>query len=182
MHLYLIGYRGSGKTTVGKVVAARLGLPAVDCDDLVEQVAGQSIREIFVSEGESGFRDREQAIVEELAAESESQPRVVSLGGGAILREANRTAICSSGRRVWLTASPETLLRRTQSDQSTAERRPALSALNDYEEVVNILAVRRPLYMAVAQKIVDTESLSVEAISDDIVSWLNATDQSADGM
>jgi shikimate kinase len=177
MHVYLIGYRGSGKTTVGKLLAARLGWSAVDCDDLVEAAAQQSIREIFAKEGESGFRDREQAIVEQLAAGCESLPRVVSLGGGAILREANRHAICRSGRRVWLTASPETLVRRIRLDSSTAERRPALSALNDYEEVVNILEVRRPLYMAVAQKIVDTESLSAEAISDDIARWLNATDK-----
>lgn len=172
MHVYLIGYRGSGKTTVGKVLAGRLGMPAVDCDDLIEEAAGQSIRKIFADEGEVGFRNREQAIVQQLAAESDRLSRIVSLGGGAILREANRNAICRSGKRVWLTATAKTLVERIRADNSTAERRPALSALNDYEEVVNILAARRPLYLAVAQKIVDTENMSAEAISDDIADWL----------
>ena len=114
------------------------------------------------------------AIVEQLASESESSPRIVSLGGGAILREANRVAICRSGKRVWLTATPETLVERIRADRSTAARRPALSALNDYEEVVNVLAARRPLYLAVAQKIVDTENMTAEAISDEIAKWLKS--------
>ncbi len=97
------------------------------------------------------------------------------MGGGAILREANRRAIENSGWRVWLTASPQKLLERTRADHSTQARRPALSALNDYDEVVSVLAAREPLYRALAQKIVDTETLSVEAIVDDIADWLSST-------
>lgn len=172
MHVYLIGYRGSGKTTIGKLLAVRLDRPSIDCDDLIEQAAGQTIREIFASEGEAGFRDREQAAIEQLAAEAVAQPAVVALGGGAVLREANRAAICRSGRRVWLTAPPHVLASRIRGDQTTAARRPALSTLSDYDEIVNLLAQREPLYAAVAQKTLNTEGLTAEAICDDIADWL----------
>ena len=173
MNVYLIGFRGSGKTTVGKRLAERLGLSAIDSDDLIEQAAGVSIREIFQSEGESGFRDREQQVVEQLAGQCVQSPRVVSLGGGAILREANRQALASSGVCIWLTASPAKLVERMRGDQATAARRPALSQLSDYDEVVAILAAREPLYAATAQKSVNTEDTTVEAICDEIVDWLN---------
>ncbi len=172
MNVYLIGYRGSGKTTVGRHLAERLGLSAVDSDDLIEQAAGASIREIFEREGEAGFREREQQVVAQVAADAARMPRVVSLGGGAILREANRQQLASSGVCVWLTASPEQLVERMRADRATAERRPALSQLSDYEEVVAILTAREPLYAATAQKIVNTEDTTVEAICDEIVIWL----------
>jgi shikimate kinase len=177
MHVYLIGYRGSGKTTVGKLLAKRLDRPCVDCDDLIEAAAGMTIRELFAREGEAGFRDREQAVILQLASEADCRPQVVSLGGGAILREANRDAICGSGRCVWLTASPETLVSRMRADHTTAARRPALSGLSDYAEVVALLEARRPLYVAVAEKTVDTDSRSAEAISDDIADWINNLDR-----
>jgi len=171
MHLYLLGYRGSGKTTLGKRIGSLLGCPAIDADDEIEQQAGSSIREIFALEGEAGFRDREQQVVARLAARADSEPAVVSLGGGAILRAANRQAICSSGRRVWLTASPQTLFARIQGDQSTAFRRPALSQLAGIDEVVQILEQRRPLYSEVAELVVDTESANADAIAEEIVAW-----------
>jgi shikimate kinase len=173
MHIYLIGYRGSGKTTVGRLLAALLGRACVDCDDLIEAAAGKSIREIFADEGEAGFRDREQSEIAQLAGQAESRPMVVSLGGGAILREANRDAIRGSGRSIWLTASPKTLIARMQADATTAERRPRLSALSDYEEIVALLAQRRPLYEMVAEKTVDTDDRDAEAISGEIADWLN---------
>lgn len=173
MNVYLIGIRGSGKTTVGKRLAERLGLVAVDSDDLIEQTAQSTIREIFEREGEAGFRDREQSVVEGLAANAAQSPRVVSLGGGAILREANRKQLATSGVCIWLTASPQKLVERMRADASTAQRRPALSQLSDYDEVVTILAAREPLYAATAQKIVNTEDTTVEAICDEIVNWLN---------
>lgn len=173
MNIYLIGYRGSGKTTVGKHLARRLGWPAIDSDDLIEHAAGATIREIFASEGEAGFRNREAQIVEQLARQASQQPRVVSLGGGAILRQSNRIALSSSGTCIWLTASPEKLIERMQADATTGERRPALSQLSNYDEVVAILTAREPLYRATAQKIVNTEDTTVEAICDEIVNWLH---------
>src|SRR5688500_3805160 len=179
MHVYLIGYRGSGKTTVARLLGKRLDRPSVDCDDLIEVAAGRSIREIFAAEGEQGFRDREQAVVGQVAAEADCRPMVVSLGGGAVLRETNRSAICESGYCVWLDASPQTLIQRIRADKSTAARRPALSALNDYDEVVALLEARVPLYQALAQKTINTDELSAEAISDDIAGWLSGKPTSA---
>lgn len=174
MHLYLIGYRGSGKSTIAKRLSERLGLPWLDTDALIEQAAGCTIREIFEREGESGFRDREQSVIEELTSSASTCPNIVALGGGAILRAANREAIARSGRRIWLTASPQVLHSRIQGDQSTINRRPALSKLNDYEEVVAILGQREPLYRQVAQKTVDTEALSAEAICAIIADWVRS--------
>lgn len=174
MHLYLIGYRGSGKSTIAKQLSRRLGISFLDTDELIEREAGCSIREIFAREGESGFRDREQSAIEQLASSANGAPRIVALGGGAILRPANREAIVQSGHRIWLTASPQTLFERIQADHSTADRRPALSTLNDYEEVVAILGQREPLYRQIAQKTVNTESLSAEAICDVIADWVKS--------
>ena len=86
-HIYLTGYRGSGKTSVGKRLGQRLFLPVIDLDDRIEAAADMSIREIFAHEGEAGFRDRESAALRVAGVEL---PSVVSLGGGAILREENR--------------------------------------------------------------------------------------------
>jgi len=174
MHLYLLGYRGSGKSTIGKLIGARLGLPVIDADDEIEQQAGASISELFAREGEAGFRDREQQIIAQIAERASSHPTVVSLGGGAILRDINRQTICHSGHRVWLTASPQTLAARIEADRSTALRRPALSKLSGVAEVVKILEQRIPLYAAVAELEVDTEDASIEQIVEKIVSWWKA--------
>ncbi len=172
MHLYLVGYRGSGKSTLGRAIGQRLQWPCIDCDDSIEKSAGKSIREIFAEEGAEGFRDREEAVLKDIA--SIQNPQVVSLGGGAILRPANRELISKTGICVWLTASPATLWNRILADTSTAERRPPLSNLSGYDEVVELLKQREPLYRAVSQKIVDTETLSAEAIGDDIIQWVRS--------
>ncbi|MEZ6078736.1 MAG: shikimate kinase [Pirellulaceae bacterium] len=119
MHIYLMGYRGSGKSSVGRRLAERLGLPVVDTDTLIEKEAGQSIRDIFSIEGEAGFRQREASVLARAA--SSTTPAVIALGGGAILRPENQRIIGSSGRVVWLQGSPTSLLARIQADQTTAE-------------------------------------------------------------
>ena len=179
MHLYLMGYRGSGKSTIAKMLSVRWSLPSVDCDDLIEQAAACSIREIFAREGEPGFRDREQEVIDQLSKKATLRPEidlVVALGGGAILREQNRNRICETGHRVWLTASPLTLFQRIHGDHTSSDRRPALSSMSGYEEVVEVLAKREPLYSQVAQKTVDTESLSAEAICDTITDWVRSVE------
>lgn len=170
--VYLIGYRGSGKTSVGRPLAKMLDLPHVDTDVCIEESAGMTIKEIFAREGEAGFRDRESAVIEELAKRASADPHVVSLGGGAVLRPANRNWIQSTGRRIWLTAPVEILYQRITADATTASRRPALSQLNDYEEVISLLAQREPLYRELAEKIVNTAELSAETIAGEIAQWL----------
>lgn len=170
MHIYLMGYRGSGKSTVGQRLAERLGLPVIDTDAVIESAAGQTIREIFAGEGEDGFRQREQAALEQAAATV--APCVIALGGGAILRAANQQVIQRTGRVVWLTGSPAALLARIQADTTTGQRRPSLSRSSDYDEIVEILAVRTPIYQRLANLTVDTDGRTPEEIVADIADWL----------
>jgi shikimate kinase len=163
--IYLVGYRGSGKTTVGKALGAKLGWAFVDADALLEQRAGQTIREIFAAEGEAGFRDREAAILQEL---SQSSRTVVATGGGVILREENRDCLTRSGFVAWLSADAATLWPRIQGDASTAARRPNLT-VGGLAEVEHLLAVREPLYRRVADLEIPVAELSPEQAADAIL-------------
>ena len=112
--IILIGYRGSGKTTVGQLLAARLGWAFADTDAAIEAAAGRSIADIFATEQEAGFRDREAAIVQQLC----QRPRLVlATGGGVVLRPANRTVLRSAGFVVWLQVSAEVAWSRLQADR-----------------------------------------------------------------
>src|SRR4051812_1385007 len=123
MSLFLIGYRGSGKSTVGRRLADRLWQEFLDSDELIVRQAGKTIREIFEQEGEPGFRDRESLVVRELAAVPEDQ--VIALGGGAVLREENRRALRDGGHKViYLKCEPAELHRRIHADPQTAANRP----------------------------------------------------------
>lgn len=170
MNLFLIGYRGTGKSTVGRLLAQRLGWPFVDSDDEIERRAGMTIAEIFVSEGESGFRDREADVVIDLAARSHC---VVALGGGSVLREENRSAI-AGGRTIWLQAAPETIYQRVHADQSTARRRPNLTTAGGLDEILEILQQREPIYKSCADVIIDTEAKPPEQVADEIIQAVSA--------
>lgn len=176
MHIYLMGYRGSGKSTVGRLLAKQLGWPSMDTDDVIETAAAQSIREIFAAEGEAGFRQREQQAIAEVAGRE--VPSVIALGGGAILRSDNQRTIQSSGRVVWLQGSAELLSQRIDSDVSTAERRPQLSQRSGYDEVVEILARREPIYRQLAELTVRTDHKSPDEVVLEIVDWLKFDAQS----
>jgi len=169
-HLYLIGYRGTGKTTVGRVLAARVGRPFADLDERIETAAGRTIADIFAAEGEPGFRDRESAA---LRAASVEPPGVIATGGGIILRAENRELLRGSGRIAWLTAPAEALWARIQADAATAHRRPKLAG-GGLEEVTKLLAVREPLYREVANFIVETAGLSPDAVADSILAAWNS--------
>jgi shikimate kinase len=166
---FLIGYRGSGKTTVGRALAARLGWDFLDTDERVESAAGMSIKDIFATEGETAFRDRETAVLADLSCLTKT---VVATGGGVILRPENRDLL-RSGFVTWLTASPESLALRIQTDPTTTTRRPNLTAAGGVEEVRALLTVRSPFYSEVADFVVDAEQLSPEAAADAILAAWN---------
>ena len=166
MNITLIGYRGTGKSTVARLVAERLGWQWVDGDARVEELAGRTIREIFQTEGQTGFRDRETAVIRELTARDRL---VIAAGGGAILRPENRQAIKSSGMAVWLLASPEMIVPRLAADPNTAARRPALTTAGGAEEIRQLLEQRAPLYRLCADLIVETDQCSPEQVADQIV-------------
>lgn len=110
---------------MGRVLAARLGWSFVDGDERIEAEAGTTIAEIFATEGEAGFRDREAEVLAQLC---QRQRYVIATGGGVVLRPANRELLKRSGFVVWLTASPEAAFARLQTDPTTATRRPNLTA------------------------------------------------------
>lgn len=170
--LALVGARGTGKTTVGRLLAARLGWDFADVDDRVEAGAGKSVADIFATEGEAGFRDREAAALAELCARERC---VVATGGGAVVRESNRPLVTGAGFVVWLTAAPEVLWARLCADPATAARRPNLTAAGGEAEVRALVAAREPLYRALADFALDTAALSPEAAADAILTaWIGS--------
>ncbi|MCM2369417.1 shikimate kinase [Aporhodopirellula aestuarii] len=165
-HLYLTGYRGCGKSTVAKLLSDNLALPFFDLDIGIEEAAGTTIAEIFASEGEAGFRDRETKCLQEIA---ELPQRVVALGGGAILRPENRQLISTSGWCVWLDAAPAVIADRLTGDATTRERRPSLTGKPVAEEIVEVMTRREPLYREVADLRIDTSETPIEEIVSEIV-------------
>jgi len=170
MNVLLIGYRGTGKTTVARRLAELLGWRHVDTDDLIEQRAGKSIANIFADEGEPAFRDLEGTVVEDA---SKLARHVIALGGGAILRDANREAIQNAGPVVWLTATPTTIAERIGGDPTTGARRPNLTSAGGRPEIERLLAEREPLYRQCATIVVDTENSEPDAIARSILDRLD---------
>jgi shikimate kinase len=161
-HLYLTGYRGTGKSTVGVALARQLDRPVIDLDQVIEANAGKSIRQIFEAGGEILFRNLES---EALFTVSQSDPAVISLGGGTILSEENRQVIKQTGFCVWLTANAETIVERINADAVTAENRPALTSLDQLSEIRKLLRARNDFYADVADHQVDTEGQTIAEIS-----------------
>ena len=162
----LVGYRGTGKSTVGRFLAAELGGRFVDLDEAITSDAGEEIAAIFAREGESGFRDRESACLaaslEDLAAGD-----VLATGGGVIGREENRRRLTGCWV-VWLQASVGTIASRLLDDDLSATQRPALTELSLVAEINAMLARRGPLYREVASHCVPTDVQSPEEIATEI--------------
>ncbi len=169
--LVLIGYRGSGKSTVGKLIADRLNRRFLDTDFEIEARSGRSIATIFAEEGEPSFRDWEERTIAELVGEFPEA--VVATGGGAVLREANRRRIRDFGFVAWLRARPEELARRLSTDPRSTASRPALTHEGTLGEIVQVLAARVSFYEEMADATVDTEGESPELVASALIDrWL----------
>ena len=169
MNVFLIGYRGSGKTTVARRLGELLGWPSADADSELEQRAGKSIKDIFAAGGEPAFRELESRVIADLASRDE---HVIALGGGAILSATNRKAIAGRGTVIWLQASPETLFARINADPATEERRPNLTAQGGVGEIRALLEERTPQYRASAHLTVDVNRLDPDEIARQILASL----------
>ena len=167
----LIGYRGSGKTAVGRRLAERLDWEFIDTDKAVEENAGRTIREIFETDGEAAFRRIEAEVLDRALV---GRWRVISAGGGAVLARRNRKALRATGLCVWLTAPPQELLRRIAADQRSPSQRPSLTGLPDLVEIEAVLQARLPVYEATADHVVSTAGRSVEEVADAILQLLGA--------
>ena len=162
----LIGYRGTGKTTVARLLAGLLGYDWVDADVEVELRAGKSIAAIFEESGEEAFRDSEAEVVADLCQRERS---VLAFGGGAVLREANRKCLSRCQQVVWLQASVAAIAERLRGDPTSAERRPNLTNRGGLHEIEQLLAAREPIYRACATLEVDTEEKDPAEIADEIL-------------
>jgi shikimate kinase len=174
----LIGLRGCGKTTVGRLLAQALEWDFVDTDGLVAAAAGQSIAEIFASAGEAAFRTLEARALERALTRCRC---VISIGGGAILLPANRELLERSAYCVWLTAAPEELHRRIEADPASQHSRPALTRAPAAEEMRRVLAERRPLYEALARQVVDTGGRTPNDVAQEILTRLRTGPESTEG-
>ena len=165
MQVFLVGLMGAGKTTVGKLLAARLGADWLDSDKVLEQRCGVSVREMFELEGEAAFRDREAKVLDEL---TQRPNLVLSTGGGIVLRESNRLALHSRGVVVYLNADPYELWLRTRHDKS----RPILQGNDPQQKLRDLHAVRHPLYQSTAHLSVATGRPSVRDVVDRVMQGL----------
>jgi len=164
--IVLIGLRGSGKTTVGQELAKLHDGHWLDTDEEVERRTGKSIAEIFSIEGEGGFRRIEAEVI---AGAGRIYPRVLSLGGGAVLDESNVAALRPFATFVWLTAAPETLWERIAGDPTTAARRPGLTKQGGLSEIQELLARREPIYRRIADLVVDTAGRTPREVAREIL-------------
>lgn len=155
--IFLVGMMGAGKTSVGRVLAKRLRKTFYDSDHVIEDRTGVKIQVIFEIEGESGFRVRESAVVDELTALPDI---VLATGGGAVLSEKNRDRLRTRGTVVYLRASVRDLLNRTRHDKN----RPLLQAADPRARLTDLYEKRDPLYREVAHLTVDTGNQSLTSL------------------
>lgn len=173
MNLVLVGYRGSGKSTVGELLATRLGWRFLDLDAVIAERAGQSIAEIFASEGEAGFREREKEACESLR---KSKRSVIALGGGALENPDTRAAARRLGKLIWLRAPAAVLWARICRDPFTVKNRPELTPGGGLAEVESLLLQREANYSAMAAHQIDTMSISPNDVAEAIELWFRAND------
>ena len=161
MMITLTGFMGSGKTTVGKVLADFLGCPFMDLDDLVVKKAGKSIPDIFTQDGEPAFRELEAQVLRKTVEKYAESTAVLALGGGAVLAPTSAALLHEKTVCISLRATLDTLLARLEGE--TAGR-----PLAD-DEMASRLASREPIYEKTAHVIVDTDGLSPDEVADEII-------------
>jgi shikimate kinase len=166
MNIVLIGYRGSGKSSVGRILAKRLGRPLISTDAEVVRRAGRPIPEIVARSGWDHFRDLESDVCRELAGKD---GLIIDTGGGAILKTQNVEVLKSNGRLFWLTAEIPTITGRIGSDT----QRPSLTGTKSFtEEIEEVLRERRPKYQAAADHVIPTDGRTPAEVAETILAQL----------
>jgi shikimate kinase len=163
MNIVLIGYRGTGKSTVGRLLAARLGRELVSTDAEIVKRAQRTIPEIVAQQGWDYFRDLESDVCKEFAGRDQL---VIDTGGGAILRAKNVEALKKNGTVFWLTASIETITKRIGGDN----QRPSLTGTKSFvDEIQDVLQERTPKYQAAADHILVTDDRSINQLIETVL-------------
>jgi len=166
-NVFLVGPMGAGKSSIGRQLAQMLGFDFLDTDHEIENRTGANIPWIFDMEGEEGFRQREEAIIDQLSKEANI---VLATGGGGILREQNRARLAERGLVVYLKVSLEQQLKRTAKDKN----RPLLQTKDPRAVLEQLIKVRGPLYEEIADIVVDTNSRSVREVAKEIVDCMKS--------
>jgi len=167
-NIFLIGPMGSGKTTIGRQLASRIGKEFYDTDKEIEKRTGVDVARIFEIEGEDGFRARETKMLKDLASKNDT---IIATGGGAILVEENRNCIKENGQVVYLKSSSQKLYDRTARDK----KRPLLNTDDRMATIEELLKIRGPFYEAAADVIVSTDDEPVKQIMNKIINCLKLT-------
>lgn len=165
--IFLVGPMGAGKSTVGKLLAEKLHYQFVDSDHEIEAKTGATIPMIFDIEGESGFRNREALMIDELSEKSEV---VLATGGGVVETESNRQHLRSRGFVVYLQSPVEALIQRTKHDRN----RPLLQTENPAQVLRDLMTKREPWYLEMADLVVETQQVPVHRVVKQIVERLEA--------
>ena len=171
MNLYLIGYRCTGKTTLGQALAVKMGWSFVDMDDAIVAAEGRSIAHIVAQFGWDCFRRREKAMLKEISLKKQV---VVGTGGGVVLDAENVQQMRASGKVVWLRAAAKTIRCLIEEDARTADLRPSLTGAALADEIEETLTQREPLYRAAMDFAVDTDRFDVEKLCNEIIGQLKA--------
>ena len=161
-NIILIGFMGTGKSTIGRNLSQTLSYPVIDTDQLIEKQQGRSIPKIFEEEGEEAFRDIETALLKSLQSQS---GHIISTGGGIIVREENRQLLRKMGYVVWLVASPEEIYKRTSRNSN----RPLLNNEDPAGTIRKLLEARIPLYKECAHLAIETNQLNFDEITTGII-------------
>ncbi|MFP5466034.1 MAG: shikimate kinase [Gammaproteobacteria bacterium] len=170
MVIALVGMPGSGKSTVGRQLARRLGLGVVDSDHVIEERLGCSIRQFFEREGEEAFREVEQAVLDELTLRG---GLVLSTGGGSVLRQINRERLHTRCQVIYLRSSPDEIFRRVRHDRN----RPLLQVPDPLRRLRDLYQARDPLYREAAHFVIDTGRPSVSTLVNMIIMQLELAGQ-----
>lgn len=166
-HIILIGYRGTGKSTVGKRLASKMGLPFADTDELIRDETGRSVRELVEEGGWPLFRFHEKQVIERLSEDAASAT-VIAAGGGVFDDGECGRLMRPKGLFVWLDADLKTIIKRMAGDSKSADRRPPLDGDDAFRETSAVLERRIPVYRDLADITISTTGKTADEIASEI--------------
>lgn len=177
MNIVLIGYRCSGKTAVGKILARRLGTDFLDTDRLIEEESGSSIQGLALAKGWGHFREMEKSLIEKVIGKDNL---VIATGGGVVMDEENVTNLKRNGWIVWLKADAATIKDRMRKEQRSGNVRPSLTGSDPLEEIEHVLNLRTALYEKAGDLTVDTSAYCPREVADLIMEGLSLKSKGKD--